>query len=114
MPKPRNKADSLAVIEPHASGIDVGTMEIYAAIPADRDATPVRCFPTLTVDLDIAVGCALRPANSRHSMRRSSATVSKQRAGSSAAPADTPGSMTADHWAGNTTGSRSVPCNAMR
>jgi transposase len=52
MPKRRNKACSLPVIEASAAGIDVGATEIFVAVPADRDAEPVRCFPTFTVDLE--------------------------------------------------------------
>lgn len=52
MPKQRNRVASLPVIEPNAAGIDVGATEIFVAVPADRDAEPVRCFPTFTVDLE--------------------------------------------------------------
>jgi len=37
--------------EPNAAGIDIGAREIYVAIPADRDETPVRRVPTFTGDL---------------------------------------------------------------
>ena len=40
------------MIEPNAAGIDVGSTEIFVAVPADRDPEPVRCFPTFTVDLE--------------------------------------------------------------
>ena len=52
MPKKRNKVCSLPVIETNAAGIDVGATEIFVAVPADRDAEPIRCFPTFTVDLE--------------------------------------------------------------
>ena len=52
MPKKRSKVGSLPVIEPNAAGIDVGATEIFVAVPADRDAEPVRCFPTFTIDLE--------------------------------------------------------------
>jgi transposase len=39
------------VIEPDAAGIDVGSTEMYAAVPADRDAKSVRRFSTFTTDL---------------------------------------------------------------
>jgi hypothetical protein len=52
MPKKKSKVSSLPVIESNAASIDVGTTEIVVAVPADRDAEPVRCFPTLTVDLE--------------------------------------------------------------
>lgn len=52
MPKQRNKPVSLPVIEPNAAGIDVGATEVFVAVPADRDAEPIRCFPTFTADLE--------------------------------------------------------------
>ena len=39
-------------MEPNAAGVDVGTREMYGAIPSDRDAEPVRVFPTFTADLE--------------------------------------------------------------
>jgi hypothetical protein len=55
MPKKRKarKTDNavLPVMRPHAAGIDVGSTEIYVAVPADRDAENVRSFPTFTQDL---------------------------------------------------------------
>ena len=52
MPKKRNKVGILPVIEPNAAGIDIGATEIFVAVPGDRDAEPVRSFPTFTVDLE--------------------------------------------------------------
>ena len=52
MPKKRSKVGSLPVIESNAAGIDVGATEIFVAVPGDRDAEPVRCFPTFTIDLE--------------------------------------------------------------
>jgi hypothetical protein len=43
MPKQRKKVVSLPEIEPKAAGIDLGATEIFVAVPADRDAEPVRC-----------------------------------------------------------------------
>jgi transposase len=40
------------VLEPNAAGIDVGAREMFVAVPADRDANPVRVFPTFTEDLE--------------------------------------------------------------
>jgi transposase len=40
------------VIHQDAAGIDIGATEIFVAVPADRDETPVRCFPTFTQDLN--------------------------------------------------------------
>jgi len=39
------------VIEPNAAGIDVGSTEMYVAVPVDRDPRPVRRFTTFTNDL---------------------------------------------------------------
>lgn len=41
-------------MNPNAAGVDVGAMEIYIAVPADRDPQPVRCFSTFTEDLHTA------------------------------------------------------------
>jgi transposase len=41
----------LPVMRPNAAGIDIGSTEIYVAVPADRDAENVRSFPTFTQDL---------------------------------------------------------------
>ena len=38
-------------ITPNAAGIDCGSDTHYVAVPPDRDATPVRAFPTFTADL---------------------------------------------------------------
>jgi transposase len=42
---------ALPVMRPSAAGIDIGSTEIYVAVPADRDAENVRSFPTFTQDL---------------------------------------------------------------
>jgi hypothetical protein len=39
------------VIEPNAAGIDVGSPEMYVAVPVDRDPQSVRRFSTFTNDL---------------------------------------------------------------
>jgi transposase len=36
----------------HAAGLDIGSVELWACVPEDRDAEPVRPFGTLTPDLD--------------------------------------------------------------
>ena len=38
-------------MRPNAGGIDMGAMEIFVAVPADRDPESVRSFPTFTQDL---------------------------------------------------------------
>lgn len=49
--KRSGKAEFLPVLKPNAAGVDIGATEIYVAVPADRDAEPVRCFPAFTEDL---------------------------------------------------------------
>lgn len=44
-------AQTLPVLNPNAAGLDIGSAEIWAAVPADRDAEPVRQFGTFTPDL---------------------------------------------------------------
>jgi len=41
----------LPVMRPDAAGIDIGATEIFVAVPAERAAENVRCFPTFTQDL---------------------------------------------------------------
>ena len=50
-PKPRTSPDALERLHPHAAGIDCGSAAHFVAVPPDRDATPVRSFPTFTGDL---------------------------------------------------------------
>jgi transposase len=51
--QPRMKApvNALEQINAHAAGIDVGSEEVYVAVPPDRDVESVRSFPTFTADL---------------------------------------------------------------
>jgi transposase len=39
------------ILEQSAAGIDIGSREIFVAVPPDRDPNPVRVFPTFTEDL---------------------------------------------------------------
>ena len=39
------------VIESNAAGIDVGSTEMFVAVPVDRDPQPVRRFTTFTTTL---------------------------------------------------------------
>lgn len=41
----------LELLNLNAAGLDIGAEEIYACVPRDRDASPVRKFGTYTVDL---------------------------------------------------------------
>ena len=49
--QPASRPSLLERINPSAAGIDCGSAEHYVAVPADRDATPVRSFPTVTAEL---------------------------------------------------------------
>jgi transposase len=61
MPQPARKkarsrraiktTQSQPLIRPHAAGIDVGSSELYVAVPFDSDPEPVRKFATFTEDL---------------------------------------------------------------
>lgn len=48
---PRQSPAALERLHPDAAGIDCGANEHFVAVPPDRDATPVRAFPTFTADL---------------------------------------------------------------
>jgi transposase len=43
--------EQVPVVNPHAAGLDIGSAEIWAAVPADRASPPVRRFGTYTPDL---------------------------------------------------------------
>ncbi len=43
--------EALPVVHRHAAGLDIGSAEIWACVPADCDAEPVRKFGTFTPDL---------------------------------------------------------------
>ena len=57
-PKKR-ELDELACVFPNAAGLDIGSAEIVAAVPPDRDAEPVRVFQTFTPDLHALVAWLL-------------------------------------------------------
>ncbi len=48
---PPTSLDTLTCIHPNAAGLDIGSREIWAAVPGDRDPEPVRVFSTFTPDL---------------------------------------------------------------
>jgi len=53
---PKKRAlDQLACVFPNAAGLDIGSAEIVAAVPPDRDAEPVRVFASFTSDLHALV-----------------------------------------------------------
>lgn len=65
--KRRKGTEDLPVLHPDAAGIDVGTRELFIAVPADRDPEPVRSYPTFTKDLDswhcaVALSCVTPPS----------------------------------------------------
>jgi transposase len=76
MPKPAGKkarsrrarkpktTNAQPLVRAHAAGIDVGSAELYAAVPADADPQPVRTFATFTEDLhalaDWLVRCGIQ------------------------------------------------------
>ncbi len=55
--------DNLAVIHPNAAGLDIGSREIWACVPAGRDVETVKRFNTFTPDLqalaDWLVACGV-------------------------------------------------------
>lgn len=50
--QPKLPHEPWSVVNPDAAGLDIGASEIWACVPADRDAQPVRCFGTFTPDLE--------------------------------------------------------------
>ncbi len=61
---PSQDSESLVMVNPHAAGLDIGSEEIWACVPAERDAQPVRKFGTYTPDLhalaDWLVACGIQ------------------------------------------------------
>jgi transposase len=50
--RPRQpRPDTRPCVNPHAAGLDIGSEEIWACVPEDRDPQPVRSFGTFTPDL---------------------------------------------------------------
>src|SRR5215470_5207519 len=64
--KRKKRVQDLPVLRADGAGIDVGASEIFVAVPADRDAEPVRSFATFTRDLnslaDWLHACGIRSA----------------------------------------------------
>jgi len=50
--KPGKSRAALTITHPNAAGIDIGSGSHFVAVPPDRDDTPVREFPSFTVDLN--------------------------------------------------------------
>src|SRR5882672_4175024 len=51
MGKRIKRLDTIEVVHPNAAGLDIGSREIWACVPPDRDEEPVRPFGTFTPDL---------------------------------------------------------------
>jgi hypothetical protein len=49
--KVKANLDTLGIVHPNAAGIDIGSREIWVAVPPDRAGETVRCFGTFTPDL---------------------------------------------------------------
>jgi len=52
---PRKTNPTPPVLHPDAAGIDIGATHLYAALPPERSAAPVRVFATFTEDLHALV-----------------------------------------------------------
>jgi transposase len=50
--KPGKPRAALTITHPNAAGIDIGSASHFVAVPPDRDDTPVREFPSFTIDLN--------------------------------------------------------------
>lgn len=53
--KGKETLDNLAVVQPNAAGLDIGSREIWACVPPGRDAETVKRFNTFTLDLQTLV-----------------------------------------------------------
>lgn len=49
--KQKNNGNELALLNPNAAGIDIGSQQHYVAVPAGRDEVTVRSFASFTPDL---------------------------------------------------------------
>lgn len=49
--KGQARLETLGIVHPNAAGIDLGSREIWVALPPDRAEQTVRCFGTFTPDL---------------------------------------------------------------
>ena len=49
------KTPAPTLVHPDAAGVDIGAAEIFCAVPADRDESPVRRFASFTPDLHALV-----------------------------------------------------------
>jgi transposase len=51
MGKRAKHVEQMALVHPNAGGLDIGSREIWACVPPERDAARVRQFGTFTPDL---------------------------------------------------------------
>src|SRR5579859_2989211 len=51
MGKRRTRLEQMAIVHPNAAGLDIGSREIWACVPPDREGNTVRAFGTFTPDL---------------------------------------------------------------
>jgi hypothetical protein len=52
MPTTTKRAESIAIVHPHAAGLAIGAREIYACVPPDRAGETIKVFGTFTPDLE--------------------------------------------------------------
>lgn len=52
MEKRRQRTERIEIIHPNAAGLDIGSREIWACVPPDREGETVRLFATFTPDLE--------------------------------------------------------------
>ena len=50
--KARPSLETWGIVHPNAAGIDIGSREIWVAVPPNRAGETVRCFGTFTPDLE--------------------------------------------------------------
>ena len=51
MRKRIKRLEAIEIVHPNAGGLDIGSREIWAAVPPDREGETVKVFSTFTPDL---------------------------------------------------------------
>jgi transposase len=51
MSKATKRSETIAIVHPHAAGLDIGTREIFACAPSEDEGQAVKVFGTFTPDL---------------------------------------------------------------
>jgi transposase len=63
MRKRSKRVEQMGIINPNAGGLDIGSREIWAAVPPDREGETVKVLGTFTPDLhrlaDWLVACGV-------------------------------------------------------